>query len=45
MRKLVAVVSHHEREVEELCADREFAAEYLKAALELLKIQTTEPLA
>jgi probable addiction module antidote protein len=36
MRKLVGIVSHHEREVEELREDPEFAAEYLKAALESL---------
>lgn len=36
MSKLVGVVSHHEREVEELRNDREFALEYLKAALESL---------
>lgn len=36
MSKLVGVVSHHEREVEELRKDREFAVEYLKAALESL---------
>lgn len=34
--KVVGVVSHHEREVEELRHDREFAIEYLKAALESL---------
>jgi probable addiction module antidote protein len=31
--KIVGIVSHHEREIEELRADREFAIEYLKAAL------------
>ena len=36
MRELVGAVSHHVREVEELREDREFAAEYLKAALESL---------
>jgi probable addiction module antidote protein len=36
MSKLVGVVSHHEREVEELREDREFALEYLKGALESL---------
>lgn len=36
MKKLVGAVSHHEREVEELRADRAFALEYLKAALESL---------
>lgn len=36
MKKLIGVVSHHEREVEELRADREFAVEYLKAAFESL---------
>ena len=36
MSKLVGVVSHHEREVEELREDREFAVGYLKAALESL---------
>jgi probable addiction module antidote protein len=34
--KLVGVVSHHEREIEELQADREFAVEYLRAALACL---------
>lgn len=36
MRKLVGAVSHHEREVEELREDPQFAVEYLKAALESL---------
>lgn len=36
MKKLVGVVSHHEREVEELREDREFAIEYLKVAMEAL---------
>jgi len=36
VKKLVGVVSHHEWEVKELRADREFAVEYLKAALESL---------
>jgi probable addiction module antidote protein len=36
MKKLVGVVSHHEWEVKELRTDREFAVEYLKAALESL---------
>lgn len=36
MKALIGVVSHHEREVEELRADPEFAVEYLKAALEAL---------
>lgn len=31
-RKHVAAVSHHDREVAELRADRELAVEYLKAA-------------
>jgi len=31
MSKLKGVVSHHEREVAELCADRELAIQYLKA--------------
>jgi len=34
MKKLKAAVSHHEREIAELSADRELAIEYLKAALE-----------
>src|SRR5580658_1392050 len=34
--KLKGVVSHHEREVAELGADRELAAEYLKAAMQSL---------
>lgn len=33
MRKVIGTVSHHEREVEELRADRSFAVEYLKMAL------------
>lgn len=33
MSKLVGVSSHHEWEVKELREDREFAVEYLKAAL------------
>jgi probable addiction module antidote protein len=36
MSKLVGVVSHHEREVEELREDREFGVAYLQAALESL---------
>jgi probable addiction module antidote protein len=35
-KKLKAVVSHHDREVAELRADRELAVEYLKAAMESL---------
>lgn len=35
-KKLTGAVSHHEREVAELRADRELAAEYLKAAMESL---------
>lgn len=35
-KKVVAAVSHHEREVAELRADRELAVEYLKAAMESL---------
>lgn len=33
-KKLVAAVSHHEREIAELRADRELAVAYLKAAME-----------
>ncbi len=33
-KQLKAAVSHHEREVAELRADRELAIEYLKAAME-----------
>jgi probable addiction module antidote protein len=36
MSRLIGVVSHHEREVAELRADRELAVEYLKAAMESL---------
>ncbi len=36
MSKLDGVVSHHEREVAELRADRERAVEYLKAAVDSL---------
>lgn len=32
-KKVIGVVSHHEREVAELRADRELAVEYLKAAM------------
>ena len=35
-KKIVAAVSHHDREVAELRADRELAVEYLKAAMESL---------
>jgi probable addiction module antidote protein len=35
-KKSKAAVSHHEREVAELRADRELAVEYLKAAMESL---------
>jgi len=34
--KVMAVVSHHKREVAELSADRELAVEYLKAAMSSL---------
>lgn len=36
MSTLKGVVSHHEREIAELRADRELAVEYLKAAMESL---------
>ena len=36
MKKLVGVGSYHDWEVEELRKDREFAVEYLKAAMEAL---------
>ena len=35
-KKVKAVVSHHEREVAELRADRGLAVEYMKAAMESL---------
>jgi len=35
-KKLTGVVSHHDREIEELRADRDLAVEYLKAAMESL---------
>ena len=35
-KKVMGAVSHHEREVAELRADRELAAAYLKAAMESL---------
>ena len=35
-RKIDAALSHHEREVAELRADRELAVEYLKAAMAAL---------
>lgn len=37
MAKLIGAVSHHEKEVAELRADRELAVEYLKAAMEALE--------
>jgi probable addiction module antidote protein len=37
MKKSFAAASHHEWEVQELRNDREFAVEYLKAALECLE--------
>ncbi|MGS0742221.1 helix-turn-helix domain-containing transcriptional regulator [Glaciimonas sp. GG7] len=36
MKNVKGVVSHHEREIAELSADRELAVEYLKAAMESL---------
>jgi len=36
MSKVKAAVSHHERELAELRADRELAVEYLKAAMQSL---------
>ena len=36
MRQVKGVISHHEREVAELRADRDLAVEYLKAAMESL---------
>jgi probable addiction module antidote protein len=36
MNNLKGVISHHDREVAELRADRELAVEYLKAAMEAL---------
>ncbi len=36
MKKLAGAVSHHEREIEELQSDREFAVGYLKYAMECL---------
>jgi probable addiction module antidote protein len=36
MSKLKGVVSHHEREITELRADRDMAIQYLKAAMESL---------
>ncbi|MDR3480440.1 MAG: putative addiction module antidote protein [Burkholderiaceae bacterium] len=36
MSKLKGVISHHEREITELRADRDLAIEYLKAAMESL---------
>ena len=36
MSKLKGIVSHHEREVAELAADRELAVEYLKVAMQSL---------
>jgi DNA-binding phage protein len=35
-KKISAAVSHHERELAELRADRELAVEYLKAAMKSL---------
>lgn len=36
MRQVKGVISHHEKEVAELRADRDLAVEYLKAAMESL---------
>jgi probable addiction module antidote protein len=36
VKKIVGVVSHHEREVEELRADHKLAVEYLKVSMESL---------
>jgi probable addiction module antidote protein len=36
MKNMTASVSHHEREIEELRADRNFAVGYLKHSMELL---------
>jgi probable addiction module antidote protein len=36
MKNMTASVSHHEREIEELRADRNFAVGYLKYSMELL---------
>lgn len=36
MNKLTGIISHHDREIAELGADRELAIEYLKAAMESL---------
>ena len=41
MNKLRGAVSHHERELAELTADRELAVEYLKAAMSRSKILAT----
>lgn len=38
MKNIIGAVSHHEREVEELRADRELAVEYLKVSMESLNI-------
>jgi DNA-directed RNA polymerase sigma subunit (sigma70/sigma32) len=35
VRKIKAGVSHHEREIEELAADRDLAVEYLRSAMQL----------
>ena len=37
MAKLIGAVSHHDKEVAELRADRQLAVEYLKAAMEALE--------
>jgi probable addiction module antidote protein len=37
MKKFIAGVSHHEREIEELRDDREFAVAYLQLAMESLE--------
>jgi DNA-binding phage protein len=36
MKTVKAAISHHEREIAELCADRELGIEYLKAAMKTL---------
>lgn len=43
MSNLKGIISHHEREIAELQADRELAIEYLKAAMESLDHPEARP--
>jgi len=45
MTHLKGAISHHEREIAELRADRDLASEYLKAAIEALDHPDSRPAA